>query len=410
MTLSVAATTVDITPTMPTVLGANGYPNRPCGPSTETLEANALVVHTPEGPIAVVTFDLLYVGPDLDRQLRGRLSPLLSDDRLWLSASHTHRAPAIDRGKPWLGIVDESYLQQVVDHVAEAVEDLVRSPGSRVTLQLGAAHASHSINRRRRGRPRLTGRGFRWSGITMGPNPEGVTDEIVSLAIWQGDSGEPVAVMWHYTCHPTAAPNRLAVNPDYPGVVRTRLREQSDIPVLFFQGFSGNTRPPSANRYRDDPLRRLRLGPHFRDFRQAEYMEWSTSLADVVASTKTHSIDSLPVLWHRHLVPSSGLVNNSPTPMATFQSLRFGSLTMVGTSTEPVVEHGLALRAGDTRIWPVGCLDEVAGYVPTREQLSEGGYEAGDFCRSFGCNGLPFDAPGNFDLEVRDALSAVAGG
>jgi hypothetical protein len=37
--------------------------------------------------------------------------------------------------------------------------------------------------------------------------------------------------------------------------------------------------------------------------------------------------------------------------------------------------------------WPVGCLDDVYGYLPTDEQVRRGGYEVDGFRAAFGLKG-----------------------
>ena len=39
------------------------------------------------------------------------------------------------------------------------------------------------------------------------------------------------------------------------------------------------------------------------------------------------------------------------------------------------------------KIWPVGYIDNVFGYLPTQDMLSEGGYEVAGFRKAFGIRG-----------------------
>lgn len=410
MVTTAVAATVDITPRAHLALGANGHPRRPFDRIAGSLEANLLAIWTADEPLLIATFDLLYVGSSISQQLRSRLAPLVRQERLWLSASHTHRAPAVDPGKPLLGEVDESYVDWVVDEVAAAAAGLIRGESTPARLQVGAAMARHSIHRRQWGRIALTRQGVRRPGMTMAPNYGGPTDEVVSRADWVDEQGRLLAMMWHYTCHPTAAPDRLAVNSEYPGVIRERIRRQSDVPVLFFQGFSGDTRPPSIARFRDDPIRRVRLGRHFRDFTSSEYDTWATSLAEIVASTETAPCGTSDIRAYRRTFPSDALVRSSPTDEVAVHALGLGGLTLAGVSAEPVVEHGLAIRSLFPGVWPVGCIDDVLGYVPTDRQIVEGGYEAGGFCRSFGCGGVAPSAPSVLHQELVRSLMHVSEG
>src|SRR6202795_3838722 len=139
---------------------------------------------------------------------------------------------------------------------------------------------------RRLVRPRLTRSGnARSSGF--GPNPNGDRDESVRVLEFSNSGGKPITVIWNYACHPTDFPGFLQVSAEYPGIVRSRLRsELGDIPVLFLQGFSGDVRPPFSGRSAGlvGFLRRVLVGPQFRNPLDGEWEKWSHSLADSVVS------------------------------------------------------------------------------------------------------------------------------
>lgn len=409
--MRISAMSIDITPRRAVPLGANGLPQTPFESITSSIEANLLVLHEPDGPIAIATFDLLFVGPTITELVTSELAELLPAERIWLSASHTHRAPAVDINKPNLGVPDGLYVNWVVERVVAGIKNLLRDVNgteARLVVRQGLAH--HSMNRRRKGRPRLHRHGIRWGGVSLGPNPNGPTDEAIRRADLIARDGAIVAVMWSYTCHPTSAPDRLSVTSDYVGSVRETIRSSRPIPVLFFQGFAGNTRPPSVAAFRDAPLRRMRLGPHFRDFTPAEHQSWSASLSQAVQAAPEAAVQrpSGPVSVYRKEVATAKFVLQSKVKSAVFQAIDFGNLRLVGINAEPVVEYRACISrrtTGEPEIWPVGYLGDVFGYVPTNMQLTEGGYEATGFCRNFACS----QVTPNVEAVMTELLTTTSG-
>src|ERR1700722_7408780 len=90
--------------------------------------------------------------------------------------------------------------------------------------------------------------GFRLTSVTFSPNPSGPRDEAATVILFRKTyDGQPLGVIWHYTCHPTAVVPENVISADYPGAVRRMLRERfGQIPCVFAQGFCGNIRPGMA--------------------------------------------------------------------------------------------------------------------------------------------------------------------
>jgi hypothetical protein len=66
--------------------------------------------------------------------------------------------------------------------------------------------------------------------------------------------------------------------------------------------------------------------------------------------------------------------------------MKLGNIILAGVSAEPSTEFSRLVRglSIDYHIVPCGYLEDVFGYLPTSEQLKEGGYEAKGFLKYFG--------------------------
>src|ERR1700722_19590509 len=133
--------------------------------------------------------------------------------------------------------------------------------------------------------------GFRLTSVTFSPNPSGPRDETATAVLFRKtDDGQPLGVIWHYTCHPTAVVPENVISADYPGAVRQALRERfGEIPCVFAQGFCGDIRPDIRRSqkagWRERLVRATRTivsGPLFASLAAEDWICWSKNLASGV--------------------------------------------------------------------------------------------------------------------------------
>jgi hypothetical protein len=249
--------------------------------------------------------------------------------------------------------------------------------------------------------------GFRLTGVTFSPNPSGPKDETATVALLRKADGQPLGVIWHYTCHPTAVIPSDAISSDYPGAVRLLLRERfGDIPCIFAQGFCGNIRPdikPSGQKigWREriqGIIRVVLFGNLFPSVTAHDWTRWSHSLAVSVSNiaqgepVKTFSPAKLQTGLAS--IPLGSFFSGAvPDKMLTTQVVRIGEeLEIVTLSAEPCVEwqhvldEAVPVPSGQIRLY-AGYLGALFGYLPTAIQVLEGGYEVEGFQQFFGLSG-----------------------
>ena len=394
-------------------LGANGLPSVAVDPRSVDdagIEANIALFSVSGTRLLLVTVDLLFVGSSLTRAVRDVVSKVAPGVDVWISASHTHRAPAVDFDKPRLGAASAEVVVGLCAQVASAVGQLLMDEAHPTDLspRIGTADmAGLSVHRRARGRPRITRKGLRLGGVVMAPNfAEPVQRKAVRVD-WVDESGAVQCVMWHWACHPTAAPDPLTVSADYVGVVREAIRDQvGQVPVLFFQGFAGDIRPPAVRTWRTNPLRRALIGPGFRPFSRSEYCEWSDEVARRVViarpTAEATPINQWPeVSSSRYTCDAEAFVKGSPTPAVVVQQVAIGPLRIFGVSAEPSYGH-VPVGISPETDWYCGYLEDVYGYLPTEQQYAEGGYEVDGFCSAFACEALRLEGVRSFSSMMAE--------
>jgi len=415
MMMKAAAASTNITPSERIPLIGSSARLKPFEKVDDPLEVNALLLDDGRARVAIVSADLLFIGGGLRERILSAIESPLSSESLLLAASHTHYAPMTLNGMPKLGLVDESYVDSVAKRTASLIDSLAAHLRP-VALYYGEGDAKHSINRRVR-RLRVWRNGVTWT-VGMGLNWLGARDEKVRLLRLLDQDGGCVCAAWNYACHPSSYPWSTHVSAEYPGRVRSRLRRHLgwDVPVLFFQGFSGDVRQPFAARARSPVslLRRVCLGPIFGRPSEKAWDRWAESLATHVLevySLSSQAVGHGELRTTRISVPMSECISGGQSDhQLTLHIVVLGrDFCWVGLGAEVVVAYRHLVEGlfQGYRVFSVGCIDHVLGYLPTDNMIQEGGYEVVGFREAFAFDGQY--KPG-VEAKVQNALKSIGAG
>src|SRR6266568_1607168 len=236
-TLRAGVAKADITPAPGVRLW--GYSDRK-GPATGTLDplfARVLVLEAGSKRLALVTVDLgRSFGPESLDWLRNATRNDVSF--VIVAASHTHSGPVIQNeyasGAPaWEGAA----LEKIARAVAEAREHLTDA-------QVGTGYGVASIGHNRL---RVNSDGtVTWFERNLTQVATAPVDGTVSVLRVDTASGQPLAILVNYACHPVIfGSDNLRYSADFPGAM-TRTVEQAFAakPLCFFlQGAPGDMNP-----------------------------------------------------------------------------------------------------------------------------------------------------------------------
>jgi hypothetical protein len=410
MNVKLASGHVIIDPPSPAQLA--GYPDRVENWTAihDSLEANVVLLRTDETVVVLVSLDLLYCGARLRKAILTRC-PEVAPEALIIGASHTHFAPATSDDQPLLGKAQDTYVEMCATRISSLIQQLLAKDGEAACMDFRLTEPLRSANRRRPVRRLSAGLRIR-NEIVFRPNPDGEVDpkgRVVTFS--SAKDRRPLAVIWGWSCHPVCFPRRTEVSAEYPGVVRAKAREAfgADLPVLFFQGFAGNIRPPAIGRSR---LQRKEI---FVPWSETEWQAWSCAIAREVAaaiSRRGKALDeAVSVRIER---PLSDFISSTPPERKIgFQGVRLGSdLYLLGVTAEPSVEYiGIldALLPASAHAFPIGCLDGTYGYLPTTQQSVEGGYEGAGFLPGFSLPGTLSPVIGEkAETNFRELVTALS--
>ena len=158
-------------------------------------------------------------------------------ERLSVVFSHTHSAVNLD-----LSRIDEPggdhitpFLERLPGDIVEAAEK-ARSAVRPVDLTFARGCCGLAMHRDYRDEERQV--------FVCGPNPGGPADDAVWVMRAADLSGETLAYLVNYACHPTtlAWENRL-ISPDYIGGMRELVEETTGVPCMYLLGASGDLGP-----------------------------------------------------------------------------------------------------------------------------------------------------------------------
>ncbi|MEW5978987.1 MAG: neutral/alkaline non-lysosomal ceramidase N-terminal domain-containing protein [Acidobacteriota bacterium] len=199
------------------------------------LWCSALAVSDGQREAIIAEWDLVYP-PDGDwlTQTRKRITDLtgVPGHSIRISASHTHAGPSIK--PPWFAAGTEMigpYVGSLTDRLAGACLQAHRNLEPAL---LGWGKGSCGVNCNRR-LPQPNRQPI------IAPNVHGFTDHEVGVLRIDREDSSPLAVLAHYSAHPTilAWDNRL-ISPDYPGTLRRTVESLTGSTCLFLQGAAGN--------------------------------------------------------------------------------------------------------------------------------------------------------------------------
>ncbi|WP_409341352.1 neutral/alkaline non-lysosomal ceramidase N-terminal domain-containing protein [Paenibacillus sp. MBLB4367] len=354
----------------------------------------------------VASADIIWWGNERMEPLRSKLAERfgLRKEDVILAASHSHSGPQTTAKLPLVGQMDENYVRSLEEKLYEGVE-VAQANMEPVTAELGRGHCSVGVNRRKI----VDGRAL------FEPNPAGPHDDEVTVVRFRKAGGEPKALFVHYTCHPTVT-NANKLSAEFSGFAMAEIERQlgGDAVSLFLQGCCGDIRPALV---RDG---------QFYAGNESDVKELGGRLAEAVGSVLAeplhplaarrlnggHAACELPFQsvpprerleelvalddkrvsdWAGQLLDDGALLREA-VPLELVRLDIAEGLSLLSMNAEMVADYGLYVKVASAgAVLPVAYSNGMIGYVPTAEQLVEGGYEAIDSHYYFGlCS--PFTA------------------
>jgi neutral ceramidase len=362
------------------------------------LEARAIIFRDNQAALCLITLDVIGIDLSLTRLIRQTVSAKtgIAAKHITVAASHTHCAPAMLHNLAMTP--DAGFLRKVESAAVHAAIDANANPRP-VTLGLGCGSAYFNVNRRPL--PGQTQFSLNWGGIV---------DHRVRVLRVDGPDDRPIAVLFHFSCHPTTKVGSEGfISSDYPGVARKHIESSLGCPALFMPGCFGNVRPQingtfaSATKEQLDGVgkelaRSVCRAVHYITTRPAAGLSSQEAelhlpfgapkpeaeLEQLAQDTSTPG-HTVRAQWARRTLDRIRRKDLPVGVTSVMQAVRIGPLMIVTIPGEAVQEIGFAVESrlagrGDVDdVWATGYTNDQVGYLVTEKQKEEGGYEPNAF-------------------------------
>jgi neutral ceramidase len=381
-TLEAGVASVDITP--PLGMSLQGYPDsgRVANGIRDPLYARALVLRAGSQRMALVDLDLIApLEPDYVKQLREAARADVS--YVLVAAIHTHSGPPLI---PTLSPPPGDWESSVIGKIAMAIHQAeTQAVPVRLGVGYGVAYIGH--NRLRRNRDSgVTWFEKNWTGASTSP-----VDPTVGVLRIDDMSGNPVAILVNYACHPVIfGPDSPLYSADFPGVM-SRVVENAmggKVRCFFLQGGDGDINPLYAVTPLAEGAAELsdRTGTELGRV-AASVAQQIKTIADTAPSLQ-FAQDILPFgpRWDArkwlaaapHGAAEIAAKTKSQYELPVVTVLINKQLALLGMAGEPFVDFQRQWRARCPvrDCFFLGYANEYQGYFPTIEAATLGGYGA----------------------------------
>lgn len=383
-----------ITPDKPLVLGGFDFRTTPFEEVGRDIYLRAITLN---GHHAILSLELLFVGDNLDALIRDEVSKHaeLRGLTLQICATHSHSSfQTANYQSPRLGSYDEDYCKTIAKQAVDALRHALMQQ-TELRVFKSEADCFIAINRRKK---------LADGSIEMAPNPDGLVDRTATILRFEDDTGITRAVLVHNHCHPTITGDNV-LSGEYPGIISDRMEQHfPEATCLVLQGFCGDVRPALIKDgafYRGTFEEVAELGEKLADT-YISALEEETRLKISEPVLFTQSLINLPVKpikskdelevwavkfdeesiqreWAMHRLELAHVEANEPLDQVQLRATALnlgGALGILTLSGEVVSEYNRYLK--ELHAMPVLCVGYCNGmlsYVPTEEQIAEGGYE-----------------------------------
>ena len=390
----------EITPPLGVELGGYGYYlQRRAQSVLDPLYARAVLLETDGKRTLIIACDLLGLSDVVCDEVFRRVAALgVASDDVMLVSVHTHTGPVV-KDHEGCGVPDEAYVASLAEKISRAAflakEDMKEITGlSFVTRPLGGAQAATTADKAGQAKhgfatpPENTG--FTYNRAIQ----DGPVDRTARGFIIRRENAAPIALS-NAACHAVFNAIIPDISADYPGEVN-RLVDGLGCRSLFLNGVCGDIDPAQKTREsraafaraiadvfsaEEQPLPlTLKSGAipfELRTVVMTREQRRAAVEATVAAHGGPEALASKPALvWEKDMLARESELTGREPIRARYVIL--GGVPIASMPFEGYTRIGQTIRAvtGREDALVLGCQEEMLGYLPTKDDIDQGGYAA----------------------------------
>jgi neutral ceramidase len=374
-----AAVKIDITPDEPLYL--RGYAERISNGVHDRIYHRIAAFDDGKTQFFLASSDLCVFTPayydETCRELEKQTG--IRPGQVWWTLTHTHAAPEIWPPGLALLVMPERYRHPPNHAYTERVRRTliagIRQARERLEparLAVGTGFSTANINRRARD---IQGK------VTLGMNPDGPVDRVIGLIRLERPDGSPIALVANYAMHGTVGgPKNLKIGGDAQGAVSGYVESKLGAPMLYINGAAGDIAPLYSGQADFGTLDQFKVMLGNRILEADRALPRATpAVALWTGETWIETPRKAGYGWLDHLKDYLRVVDGDRAMIRL--PVRFlkvnDDLAVWAAPLELFCEIAIQVRGRSPfpRTFYFGYANGTLGYLPTRQALSEGGYE-----------------------------------
>jgi hypothetical protein len=337
----------------------------------------------------IISADIVWFTEKLVENLRNSITEIIKIDQsnIVFCASHTHGSPFF---KP--NVLFNQSLDVVSIYLEKKIFSLFKEVIKYKPISVDAIFeikkaSDLSINRRRKS---LQFKKYPFFIMQSLPNKIKKIDNVINIIKFIRQDNKAIeCILVKYTCHPVSDPEKT-VGADYPGYLRSYLNEKLINNLIFLQGFCGDIRPKliKKNKTFKDKIIKLLIGDRFRKSVNGDSENIAKTLSTIITNnskvvTKFNSNLAIKSKSINFFLP---LDNNSYSDKRLEITIWiWDKICFLFISAEVLSSYRFKNIDG-FYIINVGYSNGMLGYLPTVNDIKNGGYEVDKSRPFFGLN------------------------
>ena len=361
-----------------------------------SVEVNFVAFLSQLKEIYLIQIDTLFIDNSLQQEIQAILqkenaSAIVS---VLCVASHSHSLPGIDLNKPLLGKINDDYRNFIKSKIVKnIISSSARNLAKHVIYSKINEYSQLTIGRR----GRYSGGNFSLFGLRNAvPDFKKIGANLEVTCLKDSKTQKILSVIWAFPAHPVLYPGQEKFSSDFPGLVRDLIRKRLKTPsltILYLPGCTGDMKSFIKSQTKKTLLDYI-VGQPFANCDLNEYKNYCNSLEselfDCIKKSKISKTNLLNSIKHQEIkIPLDEIgINNNNNNNLRIDLLSFNNINRFALmNCEPANNYSNLLGNNCT---VSGYAHGVFGYLPTDEQIQQGGYEVDGFMRYFGTTGSFF--------------------
>lgn len=379
-----------ITPELPCELA--GFAHR-IGEATEQygeLYLKTTLLQDGDTTICFFVADIIWWDEGLVNTLRKEISQNeeIPEENLHFIATHNHSGPQTSQQfSEQLGRYNDDFTNLLKRKTYASIKKS-KAALQNVTIQVRSKKIDLGVYRRKL----VNG------VIKMAPNDLVEIDNTLTVISFMNTQNKEIATWIHYACHPTSTDANI-LSGEFPGICTAELEAMDENCVVsFIQGFSADVRPKLVKNhefYRGSLEEMTLIGENLSE--QVLLLKKEPCAEEKMMTLQVQEI-VVPLTYDEEKLKSNiphSLQKEWEIKKEKHQNeqLAFAyikvseKLSLLCANAEMVQAYGQTIKAMDKSILPTAYANGMVGYVASKAQLLNGGYEAETFIYYFSVKG-----------------------